>query len=224
MGDQPHGERKRFLESLTREQKLTVGVLLVCGVIAFVLAAVQVNRALNRPFTASLDEFVAFQRSLGPSDAQKMQQQQETDTDGDGISDWQELNVYHTSPYLADTDSDGVPDNIEIARGTDPNCPEGQTCSGSFVGTDFSTSTAPTASDFVGAPSSTAPSGPGVPPRDPASIRQFLKMRGMTDSDLAQYSDAALLKAYDAAANGNGAAGSAQKQTLLNNAGSPTQP
>jgi hypothetical protein len=29
------------------------------------------------------------------------------DTDGDGLSDWDEIHVYKTSPYLEDTDGDG---------------------------------------------------------------------------------------------------------------------
>ncbi len=42
------------------------------------------------------------------------------DTDGDGISDGDEVNIYHTNPLLADTDGDGISDADEIAGGTDP--------------------------------------------------------------------------------------------------------
>ncbi len=38
-----------------------------------------------------------------------------TDTDGDGISDWQELNVYHTDPASKDTDGDGWTDGEELS-------------------------------------------------------------------------------------------------------------
>jgi len=54
------------------------------------------------------------------------------DTDGDGLSDWDEMNIYHTSPYLADSDSDGINDYEEIQKGTDPNCPTGQQCTGNL--------------------------------------------------------------------------------------------
>jgi hypothetical protein len=196
----------RTPKTLTREQKITVGVLLVCGVIACTLSVLQIRRALNRPFTASLDEFIAFQRKLGPTDAEKERQLQETDTDGDGISDWQELNGYKTSPYLADSDSDRVPDNIEIARGTDPNCAEGEVCGSVFGAAASGTSTA--SAENLG---SSAPSGgvsAGIPPRDPEAIRTFLRMRGMSDAEIAQYSDEMILQSYDAAAQGgNGAAG-----------------
>ncbi len=43
------------------------------------------------------------------------------DTDGDGLTDGDEINVYHTNPLLADSDNDGVSDGMEIAAGTDPN-------------------------------------------------------------------------------------------------------
>ncbi len=52
-----------------------------------------------------------------------------TDTDKDGISDYDELNVYHTSIYLADSDSDGFSDKEEIDSKHDPNCPKGKDCS-----------------------------------------------------------------------------------------------
>ncbi len=42
------------------------------------------------------------------------------DTDGDGLSDGDEVNLYHTNPLVADTDGDGIPDGVEIATGTDP--------------------------------------------------------------------------------------------------------
>ena len=42
------------------------------------------------------------------------------DSDGDGISDYDELYVYGTNPYLADTDGDGMPDAWEIAHGLNP--------------------------------------------------------------------------------------------------------
>ncbi|MCF7795124.1 hypothetical protein K9M50_02095 [Patescibacteria group bacterium] len=50
------------------------------------------------------------------------------DTDKDGLSDWEELNIYGTSPYLADSDSDSISDSEEIEAGTDPNCAEGSSC------------------------------------------------------------------------------------------------
>ncbi len=42
------------------------------------------------------------------------------DTDGDGLTDGQEVLVYHTNPLVADTDGDGIPDGLEVSLGTDP--------------------------------------------------------------------------------------------------------
>jgi lysophospholipase L1-like esterase len=43
-----------------------------------------------------------------------------TDTDGDGLTDYQEIAVYHTKPGLSDSDGDGMPDAWEIAEGLNP--------------------------------------------------------------------------------------------------------
>jgi len=42
------------------------------------------------------------------------------DTDGDGLSDGDEVNIFHTNPLVADTDGDGIPDGLEVLLGTDP--------------------------------------------------------------------------------------------------------
>lgn len=42
------------------------------------------------------------------------------DTDGDGLSNKDEINIYHTDPNKADTDGDGWSDGQEITAGTNP--------------------------------------------------------------------------------------------------------
>lgn len=46
------------------------------------------------------------------------------DTDGDGLSDWEEIFIYGTSPFLVDTDGDGFTDYEEVMAGSDPLDPE----------------------------------------------------------------------------------------------------
>lgn len=46
------------------------------------------------------------------------------DTDSDGLSDGDEVMIYHTNPLLADTDGDGIPDGVEIQTGTNPLDPK----------------------------------------------------------------------------------------------------
>jgi hypothetical protein len=42
------------------------------------------------------------------------------DTDGDGITDFDEVNIFHTDPLLVDTDRDGFPDGAELLARTNP--------------------------------------------------------------------------------------------------------
>lgn len=42
------------------------------------------------------------------------------DTDGDGLTDYDEIKIYHTNPLKADTDGDGYNDGAELRRGYDP--------------------------------------------------------------------------------------------------------
>jgi hypothetical protein len=56
---------------------------------------------------------------------------QGVDTDKDGLSDYEEENIYGTSPYLEDTDGDGMEDGEEIESGYNPNCPTGSNCGAS---------------------------------------------------------------------------------------------
>ncbi len=44
-----------------------------------------------------------------------------TDSDNDGLSDSEEINIYHSNPNLADTDGDGYLDGEEVKYNFDPN-------------------------------------------------------------------------------------------------------
>lgn len=43
------------------------------------------------------------------------------DSDKDGVSDYDEINLYKTNPYTADTDGDGYTDGVEITKGFNPH-------------------------------------------------------------------------------------------------------
>ena len=43
------------------------------------------------------------------------------DSDNDGLTDYEEINKYHTNPLRPDTDKDGLSDSEEIKLGLDPN-------------------------------------------------------------------------------------------------------
>jgi hypothetical protein len=69
---------------------------------------------------------------LSEEDAEAVELQNK-DSDNDGLSDYDEINIYLTSPYLEDSDSDGQTDFEEIEDGTDPNC-VGVSCTGQGAG------------------------------------------------------------------------------------------
>jgi len=114
------------------EKRLFVVMILI--VVALVpLTLWQFNRNLENSFYISssdgnfninLNSELATNTSLPV-----IENLRELDTDGDGINDYDELYNYKTSPYIQDSDSDSIADNIEVDQGTDPNCPEGTTCS-----------------------------------------------------------------------------------------------
>lgn len=53
-----------------------------------------------------------------------------TDTDNDTLSDYDELYLIHSSPYLFSSAGDGISDGEKVKQNLDPNCPKGKTCPG----------------------------------------------------------------------------------------------
>ncbi len=134
------------------------------------------------------------------------------DTDGDGLSDYDELFKYGTSPYLKDTDSDGIPDNVEIKNGTNPLCPEGKTCTEDILSGSNPNPAAGSANPldaipgFSGGTHGTSAPAALLPPEvmtrilngsaTAQDVRAFLKSQGAADKDLAAMDDTALLTLY----------------------------
>lgn len=121
--------------SLSAEQRFSAAVLGICGSVSLVLSMFYISYNLREPFLVQKTTVAASQKLFADSDAksQETERSKAKDTDRDGLSDYAELYLYRTSPYLADSDSDGQPDSIEIAQGSDPNCPSGQNCAGFAV-------------------------------------------------------------------------------------------
>ena len=114
-------------QNLGKNQKIAVGVLAVSAVLVIILWTAQLKNSINSPFAYNLQN--SSQTGSSALDANSAEVLQTKDTDNDGLTDWDELNTYQTSPYLEDSDSDGFTDAEEINNGTDPNCPAGRTCS-----------------------------------------------------------------------------------------------
>lgn len=113
---------------LTREQKTGFVLLLVFGVLAVGLGFLQMRNTIYGPFVFrfSEEEFQTAQLFSNPE-----LREQQIDTDRDGLTDYDERNFFETSPYLPDTDSDGIDDKAEVDAGTNPLCPAGQDCGAS---------------------------------------------------------------------------------------------
>lgn len=111
---------------LTREQKVAYAVVVSCGVLAVVLGFLYIGKHLKSPFTITYEGSHIL--TSDEKKTQEIERQKKADTDDDGINDYDELYIYDTSPYLEDTDSDGLADAVEISSNGDPNCALGQTC------------------------------------------------------------------------------------------------
>lgn len=111
---------------LSREQKAGFFFVIVCGLSALILGGQYLWTHLASPFVVSY----TGPRFVTGSEAEQAQiaAQKKLDTDTDGINDYDELYVYKSSPYLNDSDSDGVLDGAEITSGQDPNCAVGAEC------------------------------------------------------------------------------------------------
>lgn len=155
------------------------------GVFALVLGVWEIRNLIRLPLVpeTQLNENVSATNTLANAspDSPEVQTLRQKDTDGDGLSDYDELYIYHTSPYLKDTDSDGDNDGTEVKAGKDPlDKMPGRQGSG-LASTQTNTSS--TTSGGVASPSA-------------SDIRAFLKQQGASDTLLNKYDDATLLKLY----------------------------
>ena len=125
-------------DELTNEQKSAFVLLTFLGLGGVVLGFLSFGANIRRPFDIQLAKSAneAPYLTLDQKEAKERELQKTRDSDTDGLSDYDELYVFRTSPYISDTDSDGIDDKTEAFAGTNPNCPEGKTCGGAVVASD----------------------------------------------------------------------------------------
>ena len=174
---------------LTKEQKIGFGLLLVFAILTVGLGVLQIRNTLYAPFALTNTVPLVLKDSVVNNiDALRFR-----DTDIDELSDFDELYLYGTSPYLYDTFGYGISDKEVIAKGL-PLCPKGQDCAGAVnsgvgVPTESATSTVAVIT----------PSPGEAPPdlikmlRDPATVRQMLLDGGTDKKILDKISDAELM-------------------------------
>lgn len=201
---------------LDKNQKIAVAGLVVFAVLVVVLWVVQLRSNIYGPFNAPVGSSQVAQTGADDQ-AAKDAALKTKDTDGDGLSDYDELNIYNTSPYLEDTDGDGFKDSEEIKNNADPNCPAGRDCAGGLLdnpAVDQSASTPDASSDTLnsllnqfGATEPTAQPAGGADSLSPdqlnvlknidaASLRQLLIEAGMPKETLDKISDIDLMQSY----------------------------
>lgn len=165
-----------------RERRWSFGVISVIGFAAIILGSVQIISDIRSPFYVA--KSTNTNTSAQPSSA-NLEALRSKDTDQDGLDDYTELYVQGTSPYLADSDSDKVNDNDEVKAGTDPNCPQGQTCQQRTILDDASTadetSTDNTDTDAI----------------TPEELRKTLIASGAPQATIDQLSDSELVELYN---------------------------
>ena len=112
------------LDNFDKRHKVGLSLLIVAMISITVLWVIQLRRNIVEPLYAGQTTNQTNDTLSNTTDAELKAK----DTDSDGLNDFDELNLYKTSPYLADTDSDTFSDKKEIESGNNPTCPEGQVC------------------------------------------------------------------------------------------------
>ena len=167
---------------VSMKQKLAlVGfIILAVGIILF-----GINRIYNQiyqPFAKPINQqSIADLSKIDLAELQdKLNASQMKDTDGDGITDLVENANYQTSPYLADSDSDGYNDKEEIDAGSNPLDPQSTPLNINIKQTEQQTELEEYDTTEI----------------DAEKIRQALQLAGVDKEILQQVDDQTLLELY----------------------------
>ena len=196
---QVNGNEQLSWKALNRTQKIFLGCLAFVGLFALVFTVLQFRGILYLPFPSFASDQFSKDQSGQAEDLNALNTK---DTDNDKLTDYQELYVYKTSPYIADSDSDGTNDYDELAAGSNPNCPKGKNCfdpSSGFAGADSVSSTSALDSSSIAKPQTLTDNSQAdflAGKLTPEQIKTFLKQQGATDDMLSQISDEDLQSMY----------------------------
>ncbi len=180
---------------------MVVSVLVVVGVTALVLGFFQLLNVIRSPFSGVENANTTV--AVAPAD----EELKNKDTDDDGLNDYDELSLYQTSPFLADSDSDGKTDKQEIDAGAEPNCPAGQACS-------LTPGTNSNRNGNVNAGANTNAGNVNGTNITTDQLRQTLKEAGAPAYVVDQADDATLIKLYEDAVNQSNTNGGGTNTTI----------
>lgn len=188
----------------SEEHRLAISIVAAASAVMIAFGFLSIGKYVKQPFEPEGGRFV----SLDEQEAEAEAALKLKDTDGDQLTDYDELRIYHTSPYLEDTDSDTYLDGVELKSGDDPNCPRGQVCQTSAAYVAPAAKLDPNDA-LMGAPTLLDPSllagtSSGVDISvltqfDAAKVRALLKSAGMSDAQLSKITDDQLRQIYDEA-------------------------
>lgn len=177
--------------------RLSLWIVLAIGFFVLVFSVYQVRttlfsseRTTSERLAQALEENAAANKQS--EDAEQILADQSRDDDGDGLNNFEETAQYGTSPYLVDSDSDGLSDADEIANGTDPTCPEGEACT---VAREEGDGTVTTAEEALGDLTPTLENTDGVQLSRADQESELLK-RGFSQEQLDALTDQEVSNAY----------------------------
>ena len=208
------------VQPIGKSQKIAVAVLAFFAILVIIFWAVQFKTTLNNSLKHNSTAGTENSGNSGDVMANEANKNNEAlktkDTDSDSLSDWDELNVYKTSPYLEDSDSDGYSDKKEIDSDNDPNCPMGTTCSEIDISETNQAEAQSTSQNAIDELNSSSQSGNNDSSNvntnsngeqgslvngevDAKTLRSLLKQSGFDQAELDKISDEELLKVYQEA-------------------------
>ncbi len=111
-----------------RKSPKSVWLLLILSLGIIGISGYQLYRNIVGPLEIKIPDWLAKEVDTNDNQIEDIDALKQKDTDHDGLNDYQEIYQYNTSIFLEDTDSDNLTDYQEVNNGTDPVCPEGQSC------------------------------------------------------------------------------------------------
>lgn len=191
-------EQKPAPRALDKQQKISLISLGAFTVLVLVFAIFRFRYNLYSPFDYS--KKVAVNQVTNSANVDSTTTDlTKIDSDNDGLNNYDEINIYATSPYLEDSDSDGFNDKEELLNNTDPNCPAGSICAQVSVDTSSTISTpddlsSSTVSGLTAEEQAAQDMLSGK--SDSSVLRKLLLDNGMDQASLDKISDEELIASY----------------------------
>ncbi len=199
--------------TFSREQKAALALLFGIGILGIIFGFRSFPANLRRPFDIQLAAYKGPEfLTQSQQESREIERQKTTDTDEDGLTDYDELYVYKTSPYLQDSDSDGFDDKTELYSGNDPNCPTNKDCGRTLVQSATAVDATVDASQILSGVLSIDPEKfKGVTLDSASDIQEFfgslgveevkamLKSQGVPQETIDQLNDEQLMGIFEAA-------------------------